>query len=108
MTNLFLSLLILWLVPILWLAFAGSSVLAKAERLVIIIILAVLLVGFVPTHLEQDGWISLVFLGLSAALFHFLERAATQFNARHKKYSLIVLGSTLFLHALADGAGLRR
>ena len=106
MTNLLLSLLILWLVPVLWLAFAGSSVLEKAERLVIFIILGVLLLGFVPAHLEHDGWMSLVFLFLSAALFHFLERAANHYNATHKKYALMVLGSTLFLHALADGVGL--
>lgn len=106
MTILVSSIVILWLAPILWLSFAKSRFLVRAEKFAVVLVFLVLLIGFVPHHVEEDGILSLVFLGLSGVLFYLLERGVRWMTTESSRFSILFFGVFLVLHGVADGVGL--
>lgn len=106
MVNLILSIAILGLAPALCLAISKASYLLRAEKYMFWTIVAAILIGFLPEHIEHDGYISIVFLAGSTAVYHFLEKGAHRLNDKHSRYALFWFSLLVLIHALADGLGL--
>ncbi|SMF64903.1 hypothetical protein [Pseudobacteriovorax antillogorgiicola] len=105
MSHLILSICILWIVPLVWHALHRTPLLIRVEKIAILVILAIIMFGFMPHHLAEDGWLSLVYLLGSALSFTVVERFAKTVSM-NKSHPIAFFGVFLALHALADGIGI--
>ena len=104
---LLLSLLMLFVGPLLFSWFSASHAIAhKLDRFIVAILVVMVVVLLVPEIIEPLGVWALALLLLGYLLPGVLERLVRQASETMHLYSLYLALAGLLLHALLDGAGL--
>lgn len=104
---LLLSLLMLFVGPLLFSWFSSSHAVARTvDRFIVVILVVMVGVLLVPEIIEPLGAWALLLLVLGYLLPGVLERLVKQASEAMHLYSILLALAGLFLHALLDGAGL--
>lgn len=104
---LILSLLMLFAGPALFIALSRAGLVARLiDRIIVVLLLALVMLLLVPHTVEAFGWLSIAYLAVGYALPGLLEHLVRRAAETMHLATLFLALVGLLLHAVLDGAGL--